>query len=382
MTTHSIPLLSLSLCFVHLLGCPSNQDENVNKGIIDETTPDAAMDMQADAMSDQPDLPGDMLRDISPALDMPDSGTVDLGALDSGSADLGDEQDLGEVDMAATGPINLVDHILTNRSGDCATHVFQGFASVMDVRGMMAAQGSIQVDAMGDTCTLSSNAIPNHDFNDGDRDFASPVAEISSAWNLPRNPTFQPGVTELTLQSYDAVMLNGVVIDLLSAGCKGVGDERVGCNDLANMYRFDPMSSLSPFSTDSHNAHTQPDGRYHYHGNPEVLYAPVEQGVSSVVGFAADGFPIYGPFFDDGTEVRAAKSGYTIKQGPRPVGGADEGDYDGAYIGDYEFTDAGDLDECNGMEVDGQYGYYMTSSYPWVLKCFRGMPDASFNKRR
>lgn len=32
------------------------------------------------------------------------------------------------------------------------------------------------------------------------------------------------------------------------------------------------------------------------------------------------------------------------------------------------------------MTIDGQYGYCLTASYPWVLGCFRGTPDASFGK--
>ena len=58
------------------------------------------------------------------------------------------------------------------------------------------------------------------------------------------------------------------------------------------------------------------------------------------------------------------------------------GDYDGTFIDDWEWTDAGDLDACNGMEVAGVYGYYVTDSYPWVLACFRGSPDPSFRKGR
>ncbi|MEM9473608.1 MAG: YHYH protein, partial [Pseudomonadota bacterium] len=53
---------------------------------------------------------------------------------------------------------------------------------------------------------------------------------------------------------------------------------------------------------------------------------------------------------------------------------------DGTYLEDYEFTGEGDLDRCNGMTVNGQYGYYVTTTYPWVLNCFVGKPDASFNK--
>lgn len=52
----------------------------------------------------------------------------------------------------------------------------------------------------------------------------------------------------------------------------------------------------------------------------------------------------------------------------------------GTFIDDYEFTNAGDLDECNGMSINGDYGYYVSEAYPWVIKCFKGTPDPSFNK--
>lgn len=47
---------------------------------------------------------------------------------------------------------------------------------------------------------------------------------------------------------------------------------------------------------------------------------------------------------------------------------------------DYECTGAGDLDECNGMTIDGQYGCYVTGTYPWILACHHGTPDPSFDK--
>ena len=52
------------------------------------------------------------------------------------------------------------------------------------------------------------------------------------------------------------------------------------------------------------------------------------------------------------------------------------------YIDDWVFKGTGDLDACNGMTVDGQYGYYVTDTYPWILACLRGTPDPSFYKRR
>ena len=41
---------------------------------------------------------------------------------------------------------------------------------------------------------------------------------------------------------------------------------------------------------------------------------------------------------------------------------------------------AGDLDECNGMTVDGVYGYYITDAFPYIVACFRGIPNLSFQK--
>ena len=109
-------------------------------------------------------------------------------------------------------------------------------------------------------------------------------------------------------------------------------------------------------------------------------------------GFAADGFPIHGSCIEDNGEIRIATSSYLLKEdgGPRQdvdgyttpldgrgtIGGPN---YDGQFRGDYEYVaGAGDLDECNGMEVGGRYGYYVTSGYPWVIGCFKGTPDSTF----
>ena len=88
------------------------------------------------------------------------------------------------------------------------------------------------------------------------------------------------------------------------------------------------------------------------------------------------------------------KSCYQLKSGARvalsnqAVGAQFNpgGNYNGTYIQDYEYNQAAltagtcDLDECNGMTRNNIYGYYVTDSYPWVLKCFKGTPDQSFRK--
>lgn len=207
---------------------------------------------------------------------------------------------------------------------------------------------------------------------------------------IARNPSKSTSTTELSLFNYSAVMLNGVVLDQVANGCYAPDDASAdsdgnianGCG-LWTDWRLDPLGKVS-LGTDSHNAHVQPGGLYHYHGDPRALYDLTDTSKASpVIGFAADGFPIYGTFFlNEATgEVEEATSGYTLKTGSRPTGDNNPGGtYDGTYIQDYEFTDAGTLDKCNGMTVNGQYGYYVTKSYPYVMGCYSGTPDLSFFK--
>ena len=48
------------------------------------------------------------------------------------------------------------------------------------------------------------------------------------------------------------------------------------------------MFAGNDFGTDSHNAHTQPDGAYHYHGSPNAMFDSWGDTESGVIGFAAE----------------------------------------------------------------------------------------------
>lgn len=134
------------------------------------------------------------------------------------------------------------------------------------------------------------------------------------------------------------------------------------------------------FGADEHNARTQPDGVYHYHGNPLALFLNNNPDtLSPVIGFAADGFPIFGSYVSDAAGVRLARSSYQLKNGIRP--GGDGGKFDGTFVDDWEcVAGSGDLDECNGMTQERIYGYVITETYPHVMACFMGTPDKSFKK--
>ena len=300
-------------------------------------------------------------------------------------------------DSSSTDATDITDAIFTSQSANCADYVKSYTSSAKDVNNNNKVfTGSLTISTASGKCSFTSTQIPNHDFNDGSSKFVTDVASSSKTYSISASPTAADSVTELSLSYDNALFLNGVKLDLLSAGCFEVGTGKIGCNDnykSDQYWRYDPMYSGNNFGTDSHNAHTQPTGEYHYHGDPKALYdTSSTTKVSPVIGFAADGYPVFGPYFKDSSNtIRKAVSCYVTKTGSRQALSdakttTPAGSYDGTYIQDYEYdlgkkTDGTcDLDECNGMTVNNVYGYYVTDSYPWVLKCFKGTLDPSFKK--
>ncbi|MGR6872960.1 YHYH protein [Pseudomonas sp. HK3] len=298
---------------------------------------------------------------------------------------------------------DITDVIFTKNAGSCSEYVGTYESNVTDVKRGIGFMGDLKISLSGDTCTITSNDIPNHDFNDASANFATNAAEVSKSYSIPSAATMATSATELSLGTTNAIFLNGVVLDILPAACYGVGnetlgEEKIGCgqNQIDNPWRYDPMSSLNNFGTDSHNAHVQPDGTYHYHGNPVAMFTQncgTQTDSSPVIGFAADGFPVFGMCISDGGSIRKVTSSYALKAGVRtsvspyatPVAGqgvVQSNNYDGQFRGDWMYSaNLGDLDACNGMTVNGQYGYYITDAYPWAVNCYKGTVQSSFSAK-
>ena len=121
------------------------------------------------------------------------------------------------------------------------------------------------------------------------------------------------------------------------------------------MRRINPAAEVSKAFN---KAHTQPDGAYHYHGDPKAMYATTGKVASPVIEFAADEFPVFAPYIDENATIRKVKSGLQS----RSRIGSSEGNYDYQYREDYEFTEAGELEAYNSMTNSKEvYGYYMTT---------------------
>jgi len=120
-----------------------------------------------------------------------------------------------------------------------------------------------------------------------------------------------------------------------------------------------------------------------------VLAAEGGNAVPALIGFAADGFPVYGPYGysdpDGKSAMRKLKSSYRLKQGTRP--GGPGGRYNGKFTQDWAYAaGAGDLDQCNGRFAatpeypQGTYHYVLTDTFPFIPRCWMGSPDSSFRR--
>lgn len=310
-----------------------------------------------------------------------------------------------DVTVKKNHPTNITDAVFVMRNGLCHNYVGSYSSEVEDLQREKAFGGEITITVDEHFCFINANNIPNHNFNDNSARFATPVQIQDFTYRITRTPHKAVTPTPVDMRVTNAVMLNGVEVDLYSAGCYGVGNgplgrEKIGCNDVNNPWRYDPMAKVNHFGTDKHHAHVQPNGAYHYHGNPMAMFisnCDTQTQPSAVIGFAADGFPIFGSCIVDKTtaKIRKVTSSFVLKnnggkrkdvppyQTPKAGNGFVMSDnYNGQFIGDYEYQlGAGDLDECNGMTVKGQYGYYVTDSFPWILNCYQGTVDASFRKK-
>ncbi len=166
-------------------------------------------------------------------------------------------------------------------------------------------------------------------------------------------------------------------------------------NDPRSGWRYEAATGFLNLGLDEHNAHVQPTGAYHYHALPTGLVERLggDGKKMLLVGWAADGFPIYTSWApadakDAKSALRKMKSSYRLKAGARPAQeGGPGGNYDGRFAQDFEFVkDAGDLDECNGRTgvtpefPEGTYYYCISAEFPFLPRMWRGTPDPSFGK--
>ncbi len=243
-------------------------------------------------------------------------------------------------------------------------------------------ESKVTIQIRGDYRHIDANGLPNHDTGH----FPGPgnpnaIATQNYHFRVPITPEARDKPLPYERQPF-GIALNGVLFDPFTAEF-WKKDPNSGWREAA-----DP--NHGSLGIDANHAHVQPNGAYHYHGVPVPLVTDTTR--MTLIGWAADGFPIYGPYGHkdaDRTngEIVLLQSSYQLRPGDRPVG-APPGAYDGTYDQDYEYVaGSGDLDACNGRTgptpefPEGTYYYVVTNDYPYVPRLFRGEPDPSFDLR-
>lgn len=199
-------------------------------------------------------------------------------------------------------------------------------------------QHALTITLDGDTRRVESNDLPDHPTG------VYPIASSDDAYQYDRNPN---RISEQTLVY--ALPANPVVSDVancLTPGAIGVLNSGTVFFDALDALQRDAVAHETQ---DGCQGHPEVTGVYHYHNLTDCI-TDEGTGHSALVGYALDGFGLYGVRGEDGEVL----------------------------------TDA-DLDECHGhahqiewdVQVVDMYHYHATYEYPYTLGCFRGTPVVS-----
>jgi YHYH protein len=229
-----------------------------------------------------------------------------------------------------------------------------------------SSKNSVKIKIRGDYRYITANGIPDHQAGKFPNSHnPNRISSQKYQFRVKADPKIARKTTKLQMGPF-GVAINGVPFDPFAA--------EFWQRNPQSGWQYEPLSGHINLGLDKSNAHVQPNGAYHYHGNPKGLVSMHSHKEEMVlVGYAADGFPIYSQYGysdpeDKSSKVKKIKSSYRLKKGKRPDG--PRGKYDGTFVQDYEFIkEAGDLDECNGRfgitpeYSEGIYHYYITDTF-------------------
>ncbi|MBL1242380.1 MAG: YHYH protein [OCS116 cluster bacterium] len=195
--------------------------------------------------------------------------------------------------------------------------------------------GGLTVSVSGNTRKISSKNFPDHGTG------IYPVQRTDDAYQFDRNPN--------SIKSQNiAINLPATPTLASSASCVPMGMVGVALTGAVFYNALDARGddAVAHEIQDKCSGHPERNGQYHYHGPSDCMVEQAASGKhSGLIGYALDGFGIYGAKNAAGKIVTNA-----------------------------------DLDECHGhsetVTWDGVqtkiYHYHITAEYPYTLGCFRG----------
>jgi hypothetical protein len=280
----------------------------------------------------------------------------------------------------------------TNTKGTSTDSAINAVVSVIDADVQQVSYDSTYA-------YVESTGIPSYNvgpFNDG-----NPAVPSDREWviKIPHTPTMQTGTKTVPGLGAIGLWINGVPIynslDAMSYENEGVWNQNAV---VAEADGFDAaLGHPSPVGMGPPPV----DGAYHHHQRPISLLAQLGDTPSQhspIVGFAFDGYPVYGPYGYDGTDgtggIVRIESSFQLRNITQrttlPDGTVLSAQFYGpavsetyplsTYAEDFEYVQGlGHLDACNGRFAvtpeypGGTYAYYTTidgsnnSAYPYAV---------------
>lgn len=240
----------------------------------------------------------------------------------------------------------------------------------MAISPAYASSSGVTLTVEGPYRVMRATGLPDHPTGAfPNRGNPNHMSEQDYVFRIPVQGQQTGYTTPLQMRISFGVALNGIPFD--------PGANEFWNGDRSSGWQYEAMALGPRLGLDENNAHVQPSGAYHYHGLPIGLLRELSSsGRQTLIGYAADGFPIYS---------ENKRSSYRLKSGTRPSGPG--GSYDGTFVADYEYVPGlGDLDDCNGRSgatpeyPNGTYYYVVSETFPFIPRGFKGTPDPSFDK--
>ncbi len=194
----------------------------------------------------------------------------------------------------------------------------------------------LDVSRSGAYRTIEGDGLPTHPTG------IFPIATSDDAYRYDRNPnSISPHSLDVTIPANPTKAAHASCVPMGEIGVLDSGAALFNALDAGG------NDAAAHEIQDSCDGHPNAPGQYHYHDLPSCIDTGKKTRHSKRIGWALDGFPIYGPRGKHGTYMTNSK-----------------------------------LDACHGhthkIRINGKrvrmYHYHATQQYPYTISCYRGTP--------
>ncbi len=196
------------------------------------------------------------------------------------------------------------------------------FSGAVQAQDLAFTNSKVRVKETGKYFSIQSDGMPDHRWEKVNPNTPTPQnIEV----RIPIQPKIASKKSDVPSRGPIAIAINGVVF-------------------------FGPEDAHGKLAIENHGldscqGHPAPSGMYHYHSTPACIHKDVRGKHSPVIGYAFDGFKIYG---------------LQGERGQLPK----------------------NLDSCNGhTDQKRNYHYHTTKGFPYVLGCYRGTAVSTGNNQ-